>query len=429
MADLVCIVGAGGSGLVAAHALQRRAIPFRVFEARDGVGGMWRPGPDSFAYDSLETNTSRWRTQTKAMRMRPSVRPFLHHTEMLAYLEAYADRFNLWPSIETGARVERAVPDGDGGWLVTVSGREPERFRAVVAASGIFDRPRRAQWPGTFDGPRMHTAEYRSPAPFAGRDVVIAGLGTSAGEIAGELVDHARSVTVAGGTGLHVITKHAVPYVPYDALDTRMGARLYPFWLRRRILRLFMTLVAGPPGAHGLPKPEHRPLDRPTLGSDSFVRALKRRQVEIRPRIVRLDGDTVHFADGSSRRADALIEATGYETRYPYLPDELVHGFGEDYAPLYRGVLHPGAPGLYFVALVVGAGALLPLAEAQARWIAAHLDGDLRLRGEVGALLRREGRKLRRQFGRPHPFWRDRQAYILQLEREVRARASPARAW
>ena len=428
MRDRVCIVGAGGSGLVAAYALQRRAIPFRVLEARDAIGGMWRQGPESFAYDSLESNTSRWRTGLRAMRMPVRPRHFVHHTEMLAYLEAFADRFNLRPAIETGARVERAVPDG-GGWLVTVAGREPERFRAVIAATGVLTRPRRASWPGTFAGPRLHTGEYRSPGPFAGRDVVIAGIGTSAGEIAADLVGHARSVTVAGSTGQHVITKHLAPGVPYDLLDTRSGSRTYPFWLRRRVLRALMTLTAGPPGAYGLPVPDHRVLDRPTLASDGFVRALRRGQVEVRPRIVRLDGDTIHFADGTSRHTDALIEGTGYETRYDYLPQELVAGFGELYAPVYKGILHPRAGGLYFMTLAVGAGALLPVAEAQAGWIAAHGDGDLRLRRDVDELMRRQARTLRRTFGRPHTIWRDRQAYVMELEREVRARASPARAW
>ena len=92
-------------------------------------------------------------------------------------------------------------------------------------------------------------------------------------------------------------------------------------------------------------------------------------------------------------------------------------------------MLHPRAPGLYFVTLAVGAGALLPVAEAQASWIAAHLDGELRIRRDLDTLMRWQARTLRRQFSRPHTVWRDRQAYVMQLEREVRARASPARAW
>src|SRR3712207_1748596 len=149
MSDTVCVVGAGGSGLAAAHALKQRGIPYRVFERRDGIGGMWRQGPGSHAYDALESNTSRWRTSFRAMRMRPSVHPFVHHAEFLAYLERFADRFGI--EVETGADVECVEPAGDG-WDVTVAGREPERFRAVIAATAILAEPHRPRWPGDFDG-------------------------------------------------------------------------------------------------------------------------------------------------------------------------------------------------------------------------------------------------------------------------------------
>jgi hypothetical protein len=96
--------------------------------------------------------------------------------------------------------------------------------------------------------------------------------------------------------------------------------------------------------------------------------------------------------------------------------------------PLYRGILHPRTRGLYFVAMAAGPGALLPVADAQARWAAAHIDGAIRI-DDLDKRFRWEGRRLKRQFGRPHPVWRDRWGYIIELEREVRARASPARAW
>ena len=47
--------------------------------------------------------------------------------------------------------------------------------------------------------------------------------------------------------------------------------RLYPFWFRRLTLRALMTLTAGPPGA-----------------------------IEIGPRTARLDGETIHFEDGTA---------------------------------------------------------------------------------------------------------------------------------
>jgi cation diffusion facilitator CzcD-associated flavoprotein CzcO len=38
----VAIVGAGVAGLQQARALQKRSIPFTIFEAADDIGGVWR---------------------------------------------------------------------------------------------------------------------------------------------------------------------------------------------------------------------------------------------------------------------------------------------------------------------------------------------------------------------------------------------------
>ena len=427
--DEVCVVGAGGAGLAAGHALQERGIPFRILEARDDIGGMWRHG-DTFAYDSLTSNTSRYRTSFRAHRITRRGHPFIHHTEFLAYLESFADRFALREHVELNARVERAEPCA-GGWQVLVEGREPRRFGALVVATGVLGRPRPVRFDGEFDGTTIHSADYRSPAPFEGQDVVIAGVGASGAEIAGELVDRARSVTLAVRTPLFVVPKHMFPRVPFDLLDTRLASRLLPLSARRRIMAANLRILVGPPGAHGMPAPQHRLLDRPVAISDTFVRALKRGRFEIRPAIARLDGRTVHFADDTRREADAVIFAIGYEPGFTFLPRELIAGWGEHYIPLLRGVAHPEVDRLFFVGVAVGQGGLLPLFEAQAAWAAAVIAGDLPWpdREERAAQLADEAKLLERDFGRPHSVWRDRLRYVMELEREVaRARASRARA-
>lgn len=420
MRDEVCVIGAGGAGLAAGHALAARGIQFRILEARDDIGGLWRHG-DTFAYDSLTSNTSRYRTSFRAHRMTRRGRPFVHHTEFLAYLESFAERFGLREHVETGARVTSASPAADGGWEVAVEGRDAEPFRALVVATGVLGRPREWQVPGTFAGRTLHSAEYRNPSAFAGLDVVVAGMGASAAEIAPELLDHARSVTLAVRTPLWVSPKHLAPRVPLDLLETRLNARVLPFKVRRRFVQQSLRRAVGPPGAHGLPAPEHRLFDRPVAISDNFVRALKARRFDIRPGIERFDDDRVVFADGSDRRADAVVFAIGYDPATTFLPAELVADHREDHAPLVRGVAHPDADGLFFVGMIVGAGALLPMFEVQAAWAAAVLAGDIALPppAERWRMLADEGRAIERDFGRPHAVWRDRQRYIMAMEREV----------
>ena len=425
MHDEVCVIGAGGAGLAAGQALGARGIPFRIFEARGGIGGMWRHG-ETYAYDALTSNTSRYKTSFRAHRMRLRGRPYIHHTEFLAYLEAFAARFGLNERIELDARVQKAEPTEDG-WSVTIAGREPEPFRAVVVANGLLGKPRNRVIPGTFSGRTLHSGEYRSPEEFAGTDVVVAGVGTSGAEIAGELVDHARSVTVAVRTGVHVSPKMFPRGVPMDLMDSRLSAML-PWSLRRRYVAGVLRLAVGAPGSRGIPVPDHRVFDRVVSMSDTFVRALKRGRFTIRPGIERFDGDRVVFADGSEARADAVVLASGYEPDLGFLPPRL-SDLREEHAPLVRGVAHPDADGLFFVGFVLGHGALLPMFEAQATWAAAVLAGDVPWPSpsERRRMLAEEAEQIERDFGRPHSIFRDRLRYIAAMRREARASADRAR--
>ncbi|HEX8208132.1 MAG TPA: hypothetical protein VF587_18865 [Solirubrobacteraceae bacterium] len=153
----------------------------------------------------------------------------------------------------------------------------------------------------------------------------------------------------------------------------------------------------------------------------------------MRPGIERFDGDRVVFADGSELRADAVIDASGYEPRFPFLAADLAGDLRYEHMPLAHGVAHPRVDGLFFVGAVVGQGALLPLFEAQANYIAAVLAGAaaLPLHGRA-RLIEEESRRTAKDFGRPHVVWRDRQRYIMRLERlaggRARGRASRARA-
>ncbi|MDI2098876.1 NAD(P)-binding domain-containing protein [Ruicaihuangia caeni] len=72
---------------------------------------------------------------------------------------------------------------------------------------------------------------------------------------------------------------------------------------------------------------------------------------EERPAVVRFDGDTVHFVDGTSKRVDAVVMCTGYQHKYPFLPGELALGGPNTVYPegLYRGVIWQDMPNLAYV--------------------------------------------------------------------------------
>src|SRR2546423_12271825 len=114
----VCVIGSGTSGLAAIRALVRAGHDVVAFEAGSGVGGMWRYGNDSglsAAYASLHTNTSKRRMAYPSLPMPSSVPEFPHHTDMLAYLERYAETNRLLPYINFGSVIESARPT-ESGW-------------------------------------------------------------------------------------------------------------------------------------------------------------------------------------------------------------------------------------------------------------------------------------------------------------------------
>src|SRR5436309_1972317 len=173
----ICVIGAGMSGLAAVRALARAGHEVVCHEAGSAIGGMWRYENDSglsAAYDSLSTNVSRWRMQFPSLPMPESVPEFPHRSDMLAYLEAYADEFDLRRFITCGSWVDAARPL-DGAWEVTVRDEEPRRFDWVVVAAGHYSDPAIPELPGEFEGDIVHSRDYRTPDPFAGRRVVVVG--------------------------------------------------------------------------------------------------------------------------------------------------------------------------------------------------------------------------------------------------------------
>lgn len=424
----VAVIGAGGAGLAAAQALAARDVDFVVFEAGSGVGGNWRYLNDSglgSGYHSLRANTSRRHTTFRCYGIGKTNSLFPGHAEMLDYFEHFTDRFDLRRRIRFRTRVDQATPV-DGGWDVTADGTR-ERFTAVVVATGFNGVPRYPDFPGRFDGLAMHTHDYRVPAPFADRDVVVVGLGCSAAELACEIATVARSVAIAARSGSW-ISPRRWGRIPVDWFDTRVGSRL-SIDARRKVFRVIFRLAAGPLKGTGLPAPDHRLGDKPITISDQLLPLLRMGRIVASAPVVELRGERVRLADGTDRIANALLYGTGYRTTFDFLPAEAGAPTNE-HAPLYRGILSLAAPSLFFIGIAFAHGALLPVMEAQANWMADVVAGRLGL--PAPDAMRRsvelDGAFRSRNFDPRFGFIWDRLAYCRTLESESdHARRRPGR--
>jgi dimethylaniline monooxygenase (N-oxide forming) len=130
----------------------------------------------------------------------------------------------------------------------------------------------------------------------------------------------------------------------------------------------------------------------------------------------------VRVADGSLEEIDAIIYATGYEIRFPFLKPKVLDIQNNDLR-LYCRVVPPDHPGLYFVGFVQPLGSLPPLAELQAIWIANLLTGRSRLPGRNIMLKEIESyrRSLEKRYvdSPRHTIQVDYYPYIRQLQKET----------
>lgn len=355
------MIGAGAGGLVSARWLAAAGATVQVFERTGALGGIWRPDT-GLAYPSLRTNTSKQKSAFSDLPFPDDAPDFPDRTVVLAYLERYADRTGVRGRIAFDHRVSSVAPDG-AGWRV-----DGEPFDAVVVATGLFGVPRISPLPGRerFQGPVLHSAEYRDLEAFRDRAVVVAGAGSSGADIACDLVGVARSVVLAVRSEVVFAPRYRGGR-PYDHRLTR-AQRLLPRrlrgWLTRRV-------IVDEYRRRGLrPAP---PSLKVTPGT-GVLDALAAGRLRLGPGLVALEEDAAVLADGSRVAADAVVLATGYAPTFPFLPPGLPPTRDGALA-LYRLVFPPGVPGLAFVGLTRVQGAVFPVAELQARWVAAVFSG------------------------------------------------------
>jgi dimethylaniline monooxygenase (N-oxide forming) len=422
-----CIIGAGSSGIPAVKALTDAGIDFDCFEKSDRVGGNWVFGNRnemSAAYEGLHINTSRERMQYADFPMPRSYPDFPHHTQMAAYFDAYVDHFGLRRKISFETEVKHAELDTSGRWRVLISrrGREEERtYDALLVANGHHWDPLWPEppFPGHFDGTEIHAHDYRSKDLLRGQHVVVVGMGNSAMDIAVESSEVAARTFLAARRGVHIIPK----YLFGRPLDQIFTTSLLPFPVRQRLGELVHRLAVGRMETYGLPKPDHRLGEAHPTISGRILDRLVHGAITPKPNLAERMGDQVRFADGTIERADVIVYCTGYKVTFPFFDPELVSAKDND-LPLFMRVFHPSLRGLLFVGLLQPLGAIMPLAEAQAKWIVRYLRSEYVLPPphEMRRAMEEERRAMFARYtaSKRHTMQVDFDDYLRDLRREIR---------
>ncbi|MGW6744228.1 flavin-containing monooxygenase [Streptomyces sp. NPDC055025] len=343
----VYVIGGGPGGLAVAAVLRERGVRAVVLEKSDAVGASWRGH-----YDRLRLHTTRRHSALPGLRMPRSFGRWVARADVVRYLEKYAEFHRL--EIVTGVEVTRVERSPDGsGWLLRATGGRELTGRAVVVATGYNHTPKVPSWPGreTYDGELLHASAYRNAEPYAGKDVLVVGVGNTGAEIAVDLVEGgAARVRLAVRTVPHIVRRSTAGW---PAQSTGILVRRLPAPLVDRASWVLARIAVPDLSSHGLPRPDTGLYTRVREGAIpvqdvGLIDAVRAGRVEPVAAVESFERNEVVLADGTRISPDVVIAATGYERALEPLLGTL-DVLSPTGRPLTHGPRTPAhAPGLYF---------------------------------------------------------------------------------
>lgn len=306
----VVLIGAGLSGISAAHALRQRGVDALVLEKETRIAEPWRR-----RHPQLRLNTHRRLSSLPGHALPADGPAFPSRDEVIGYLERYAEVTQA--NIRFGIAVEGLRRSG-GQWAVeTKSGLIHARH--VVFATGKEHKPNIPDWPGRkkWRGRLVHSAELGDVTQYFDKDVLIVGAGNSGTDILNHL---ARIPT----RSLHVSIRRGSVVIPtwFLGFPVQLGSPVMvklPTRLLDAVLAATERLAFGNLRRYGMPRRDGGAtrLERETVApaiDRGFIAALKAGKARIVAAVSHFDGNAVVLKDGRRLQPDVIIAATGYDT-------------------------------------------------------------------------------------------------------------------
>lgn len=378
----VVVVGAGMSGLAAAHRLRQAKVPVTVLERRPDLGGVWYDN----GYPGARLDTSNFNYSYSFSQHGYWADQFSPRDAVLAYANGLADELGLREVIRFGQTVTAGRYDeAEGTWTLTVEdSRTGDSYsvtaNAVISAVGQLNEPNLPDLPGIddFRGPVWHTARWRHDLDLRGLRVGVIGTGASAFQVIPPLAREASRLSVFQRTPAWVLPTPGYNRPLPDGFRELLATvphyyrfyRFTQFWRNVEGLRRFA--VVDPEWRHPVSVSADNELVRSTLESslreafadrpDLFEKLLPTYPPYAK-RSVRDDGT---WADALKRDNVELITEP-----IERLSEEGVVLAGGETVPLDAIVLGTGFKASDFLAS-------LPLTGQDGRTLAGHWDGDAR---------------------------------------------------
>ncbi|MGW0547713.1 NAD(P)-binding domain-containing protein [Streptomyces altiplanensis] len=289
----VVVIGAGQAGLSSAYHLRRAGLEpgrdFVVLDHSPHPGGAWQFRWPTLTYGKVHgMHALPGMELTGADDSRPS-------SEVVGeYFARYERTFGLRVRRPVGVS---AVREGAGGRLRVETSEGVWSARALINATGTWDRPFWPRYPGqeTFRGRQLHTADYPGPQEFAGQRVVVVGGGTSG-------VQHLMEIAGVAAQTTWVTRRPPVfREGPFGEEQGRAAVALVDERVRRGLPPQSVVSVTGLPV------------------TEAVARARAEGVLDRLPMFDRMTPNGVAWADGRTVDADVVLWATGFRAAVDHL--------------------------------------------------------------------------------------------------------------
>ena len=419
----VVIIGAGMSGLLAAHRLTQAGVPCVMLEKNDEVGGTWYENTyPGCRVDVANSFFSYSFAQKSDWPNHYSTQPAL-----LAYFRECAERFELRKLIRFKTEVLSAAWQEDRSlWRIRVrkadGAEELIEASALISAVGQLNQPKLPEIAGRdrFRGPSFHSARWEHSVDLTGKRVAVIGTGATAAQFVPVIAEHTAQLDIYQRTPNWLLPApdyHAeIPagqrwlfaHVPHAGhwhrfwLFWRTGdgmflprVRVDRAWtgredsvsagneeLRALLAEALRAQLADRPDLIPKVVPNYPPASKRILVDNGvWCAALKRPNVNlITDGIREITANGVVTQDGVERPADVIVFATGFQASKFLTPMQVLGRDGADLhkqwdgnARAYLGLTAPNFPNFFFMygpnTNIVVNGSIIYFSECETRYI------------------------------------------------------------
>lgn len=390
----VAVIGAGPSGISAIKNFTDQGFEVTAFERCNGVGGNWRfndPSGHSSVFETTHIISSKYTSFYEDYPLPESASDYPSHKELLKYFNNYADHFDIKKNIKFGTEVVKCKQSDNDKWTVEwchieSNKKEISNFDALVVCNGHHHEPRYPDYPGEFTGEYLHSHDFKSAKPFAGKKVLVIGGGNSACDVAVETARVAKSISISWRRGYYLIPKfmYGLPTDLY-AIKSRWVPRIF----RAPFMKYMLERFQGKNEDIGLQKPE-QPIfaTHPTVNSELYY-AVRHGKVTPQKDIKSFNNNKVMFIDGHEEEFDVVIACTGFKIKHSFFDKDFIN-YENGKVPLLHRMIPADIKNLYFIGLFQPLGCIWPGAELQSKLAAKHLVGDWKPKKSIKDLLVKE---------------------------------------